>query len=132
MKTFKCFYESCSRIYSTKFNLGRHINVFHKNNRFPCSICGERLSSAQNLKDHSYCHTGQKPYACKHSGCTKRYRQASQLSVHKKKHRNNNTSTANFFTELNAKILLNLDKIIVFDIPDGPYKKNDAKLPPIL
>mmetsp|Transcript_12332 Transcript_12332/g.12352 ORF Transcript_12332/g.12352 Transcript_12332/m.12352 type:complete len:103 (-) Transcript_12332:143-451(-) len=86
MKTYRCDYEGCSLEYSTKYNLKRHIANYHQGQRYSCSICEKELSSAQSLQDHEYCHTGEKPYHCRYPGCSKRYRQASQLSVHKRKH----------------------------------------------
>lgn len=86
MKSYQCEYTECALVYSSKYNLSRHTAIFHLGIRWTCSTCGRQLSSAQSLQDHEFCHTGEKPYLCKHPGCPKRYRQASQLSVHKKKH----------------------------------------------
>jgi uncharacterized Zn-finger protein len=35
-----------------------------------------------------YIHTGQKPFKCPYEGCTKAFRQAGKLSLHKKLHQN--------------------------------------------
>jgi uncharacterized Zn-finger protein len=40
------------------------------------------------LKEHTYIHTGQKPFRCPYEGCTKAFRQAGKLSMHKKLHQN--------------------------------------------
>jgi uncharacterized Zn-finger protein len=40
------------------------------------------------LKEHTYIHTGQKPFKCPYEGCTKAFRQAGKLSMHKKFHQN--------------------------------------------
>jgi hypothetical protein len=40
------------------------------------------FSSKQNLMEHTYLHSGQKPFRC--SACPESFRQASQLSLHKR------------------------------------------------
>jgi hypothetical protein len=44
------------------------------------------LSSNQNLKEHFYTHSREKPLECPFPGCHKVFRQSSQLSTHKKWH----------------------------------------------
>ena len=51
-----------------------------------CKYCLRNLSSRQNLKEHLYIHTGEKPYACLVPGCGQSFRQGSLLSIHKKAH----------------------------------------------
>jgi hypothetical protein len=46
----------------------------------------KKFASKQNLREHSYIHTGEKPFICQVSGCARQFRQASQLCVHKKYH----------------------------------------------
>lgn len=55
--------------------------------KFQCAHCFKVLSSKQNFKEHSYIHTGEKPFCCPEPGCQERFRQGSQLSVHRKMHR---------------------------------------------
>lgn len=51
-----------------------------------CSHCNKTLSSQQNLREHMYIHTGERPYLCNEPGCTQSFRQGSLLSIHKKIH----------------------------------------------
>ena len=55
--------------------------------KFQCPQCLKVLSSKQNFREHSYIHTGEKPFRCTEPGCVERFRQGSQLSVHRKMHR---------------------------------------------
>lgn len=55
--------------------------------KFQCPYCLKTLSSKQNFKEHSYIHTGEKPFKCTEPGCNESFRQGSQLSVHRKMHR---------------------------------------------
>ncbi|CAG9323740.1 unnamed protein product [Blepharisma stoltei] len=131
MEEFRCSYPGCDHRYSTKFNLNRHVKVCHVGVRFECDECDRKLSSAQNLQDHMYVHTGEKPYACKARGCKKRYRQISQLSVHRKKHRANKAKMEDLFVELKIKIFID-DKCEDYKIPLGPFTAENSILPPLL
>ncbi|OMJ77508.1 hypothetical protein SteCoe_22906 [Stentor coeruleus] len=59
---------------------------YEQNFNFKCKYCHRNLSSRQNLKEHIYIHTGEKPYVCTETGCGKSFRQGSLLSIHKKVH----------------------------------------------
>jgi len=49
----KCPYHGCTREYSTRYNLQRHINVnHHKIRRYECRICHEKFSFKQFTEDH--------------------------------------------------------------------------------
>ena len=80
-----CMAPGCDKAYNTKFNLKRHVNSHHlKTHRHVCDLCERQFSSNQNLIEHQYLHNGKKPFACR--TCSKRFRQASQLSLHKRTH----------------------------------------------
>ncbi|OMJ78255.1 hypothetical protein SteCoe_6576 [Stentor coeruleus] len=57
-----------------------------QNFNLKCKYCLKNLSSRQNLREHTYIHTGEKPYICTEPGCEKKFRQGSLLSIHKKIH----------------------------------------------
>jgi len=83
---YRCYYDRCTRTYSSKYNLRRHVNCTHLRIRsFACEKCGKKFTSKQSLKEHFYIHTGEKPFTCVEEGCNKSFRQASQLNVHRKK-----------------------------------------------
>lgn len=63
--------------------------TFQVNNNYvvlECRYCHKILSSKQNLKEHLYIHTGNRPYICTYPDCNKRFRQGSLLSIHKRIH----------------------------------------------
>lgn len=60
-----------------------------KINEFICRFCFKAMSSKLILAEHEYIHTGEKPNLCRHPGCQSRFRQRSQLSLHKRVHKNN-------------------------------------------
>jgi uncharacterized Zn-finger protein len=86
-----CMAPDCEKTYTSKFNLKRHVEIAHYGiKRFECSVCRGLYSSMQNLKEHVNLHYGLKPFTCVHCGET--FRQASQLSLHKRSHaRGSNT-----------------------------------------
>ena len=53
---------------------------------FKCSYCKRNLSSRQNLREHIYIHTGERPYVCDEPGCGLSFRQGSLYSIHRKNH----------------------------------------------
>lgn len=54
--------------------------------KFKCRYCFRELSSRQNLREHLYIHTGEKPYVCNEAGCGQKFRQGSLLSIHRRIH----------------------------------------------
>ena len=112
---FQCYYSDCISSYKTRFNLRRHINSFHlKIKNFVCHECNKLFVSKQNLKEHHFIHTGEKPFICNYSECSKCFRQASQLTIHKKIHFRKNLGKT-YFQQIPRLLLssieLNRDKI---------------------
>ena len=65
-----------------------HTNPSHSTKKkFSCTECFRNFSSKQCLKEHTYMHTNEKPYLCR--TCKKRFRHASQFTLHKKSHKVN-------------------------------------------
>lgn len=80
-----CMYNDCPSSYSTKFNLQRHVESVHLNiKRYQCQLCSAFCSSRQNLREHLYIHKGLMPFICR--TCDMSFRQASQLSIHRRVH----------------------------------------------
>lgn len=87
-RPYECKYHDCNKKFTTRFSLRRHVSTHAPAKQYICVICHKKFSLAQYLKEHTYIHTGQKPFKCPYEGCTKAFRQAGKLSLHKKFHEN--------------------------------------------
>ena len=77
-------YPECGKEYASKFNLKRHVQVFHhRNKQVKCDICNKYFRVKQNLIEHSFIHSGIKPYECEL--CGDRFRHNSTFLAHKRK-----------------------------------------------
>ena len=47
-----------------------------------CEICQRKFTQLSHLQQHIRTHTGDKPYKCRHPGCTKAFSQLSNLQSH--------------------------------------------------
>ena len=57
-RVFQCYYPGCVTVFSTKFNLVRHVNTRHICIlSFPCKVCGKILSSKASLQSHQRTHS---------------------------------------------------------------------------
>ena len=79
-----CMIPECAKTFDSQFSLKQHIKIVHLNaTHFSCDICEKDFPSKKNWVGHSYLHTGVKPFVCRI--CNVRFRQASQLSLHKRR-----------------------------------------------
>jgi len=53
---------------------------------FICSTCGRQFRLRQSLVAHMVTHTGERPFACRAPGCTKRFGQSSTRNFHERTH----------------------------------------------
>lgn len=86
VKIFVCSYEGCGRRFRARFSFNRHLVIHTGAREFICYYCGKAFSLPQYLREHQYRHTNEQPYLCGIGGCTKRFRQAGKLSLHRKTH----------------------------------------------
>lgn len=88
-KPYRCQADACcDKAFTTRFSLRRHESTHTPSKQHKCLRCGKTFALGQYLKEHMYIHTGQKPFKCPYEGCTKAFRQAGKLSLHKKLHQN--------------------------------------------
>lgn len=53
MNTYTCYYEDCQKNYNSKYNLIRHINAYHLDNKsYMCSFCSKSFYNKQCLTLH--------------------------------------------------------------------------------
>ncbi|XP_029288952.1 gastrula zinc finger protein XlCGF57.1-like [Cottoperca gobio] len=82
VKPFTC--SGCSKRFSRKNSLTRHMRLHSDGKRFSCSICKISLGSCSNLVQHMRIHTGEKPFTC--SVCGQRFSRKSSLVAHMRLH----------------------------------------------
>ena len=87
-RPFLCKKAGCNKSYTTRFSLRRHLTSHQEVKQHVCVLCFKSFTLAQYLKEHTYIHTGQKPFQCDFPGCDKAFRQAGKLSLHRKFHQN--------------------------------------------
>lgn len=81
---FCCMHPDCGKEYGSKFNLKRHVQVFHhRTKEVKCEVCHKNFRVMQNLIEHSFIHSGIKPYACEQ--CGDKFRHKATFLAHKRK-----------------------------------------------
>lgn len=94
MKTrmYTCTTNKCFKSFRDEESLRNH-ETCHGNEieqdpkNFTCPKCNRVLATKQSLKEHTYTHSGKKPFRCSEIGCGKTFRQSSQLCNHRKVHK---------------------------------------------
>lgn len=101
---FPCSFENCKRVFRNKFSLNRHELAHTQVRSFTCKFCHKSFILCQYLKEHEYIHTKELPYVCGVSGCTKRFRQAGKLSLHRRTHPEYRTKQYDYSLNKNQRI----------------------------
>ena len=139
---YPCYYPACHKTFATKFNLRRHVNSSHLEiKNYTCPLCCKKFACKQNLNEHHYIHTGEKPFQCTFPGCLKKFRQASQLCIHKKIHMptHNSSLSQSYFCDIKLTALLALQptpiytvipsSVVVLPSIETQKEQEDCKLP---
>lgn len=54
---YRCTFEQCDKVFSTRYNLKRHEDTFHLHLRpYVCTECFKDFASKQNLIEHGFLH----------------------------------------------------------------------------
>ena len=79
--------KECSKQFTLKGNLKRHLLTHAGVKPFKCHTCNKGFSRKADLEIHQRVHTGEKPYPCPHVQCGKRFARISDLRSHERTHR---------------------------------------------
>ena len=72
-KPYACDFQGCTKTYTTRFSLRRHIASHSTVKQHVCGLCFKTFTLAQYLKEHMHTHTKQKPFKCDYPNCNKAY-----------------------------------------------------------
>ncbi|KAL9695612.1 hypothetical protein quinque_014897 [Culex quinquefasciatus] len=102
---FEC--TQCSKIFSTRTNLNRHLLTHDGNKPYTCLLCHKGFTQSGSLKQHLLIHQNLRPYVCSKDGlkrhvavkhnenktrdfacdlCPKAFKTKHVLTVHRRKH----------------------------------------------
>lgn len=81
---FECF--ECSKSFSTKTNLNRHVQSHNGNKPFVCPLCNKGFTQGGSLKQHLLIHQNLRPFVC--TVCDRAFTQQKSLTFHMRRHTN--------------------------------------------
>lgn len=86
-----CLWNNCQRrgkVFDARYKLVIHLRCHTGERPYHCSFtsCSRSFSRVENMKLHHRTHTGEKPYVCASEGCNKRFNNTSDRAKHMKTH----------------------------------------------
>lgn len=86
-----CLWNNCQRrgkVFDARYKLVIHLRCHTGERPYRCSFtsCSRSFSRVENMKLHHRTHTGEKPYVCSSEGCNKRFNNTSDRAKHMKTH----------------------------------------------
>ncbi|KAJ3148047.1 Strongly-conserved Zn-finger binding protein (TFIIIA) [Geranomyces michiganensis] len=86
----KCTFPSCERTFTKSSKLRRHERTHGNERPFRCHLCPKTYVRNEHLIRHARTHAttpmGQRPFPCKHEGCTHAFASQYHLNRHAKTH----------------------------------------------
>ncbi|KAJ3102209.1 hypothetical protein HDU97_000706 [Phlyctochytrium planicorne] len=83
---FQCQYPECGKIFPQVKSLLVHGRIHTGDRPYVCPVpnCGKSFRQASGLRSHNFTHTGERPYVCRI--CQKSYTTSSRLKIHFRNH----------------------------------------------
>ena len=104
VRLYECSHEECERYFKSKQKAQTHYNFVHSSLRpFKCTKCTSSYKSAKHLQDHNQSVHDNVTYQCTLDGCTKVYRNKSNLREHLSWHNNKSSTTCHMCGKIYAR-----------------------------
>jgi len=81
-KPHVCTYPNCNKAFAQPSGLRSHIFTHTGERPYKCTLCPKTYTTSSRLKIHFRAHTNEEPYVCEYAGCTRRFKQKSNLDQH--------------------------------------------------
>ncbi|XP_052864502.1 uncharacterized protein LOC128271106 [Anopheles cruzii] len=84
-KKIPCAAENCDIVFRDERLMRRHFrNVHAEHTPYECPHCQKKYRSKEALDIHVRCHTGDRPFPCRHDGCTRRFSHGTDRLRHER------------------------------------------------
>ncbi|KAJ3111313.1 hypothetical protein HDU96_005801 [Phlyctochytrium bullatum] len=82
----RCQFDHCGKVFPQVKSLIVHSRIHSGERPYVCPVegCGKSFRQASGLRSHNFTHTGERPYVCRL--CNKSYTTSSRLTVHFRTH----------------------------------------------